>query len=242
MRHVHTPRPGPVLVQVLVLALLVPLLSGCLVAKPTVALLISEGATEAERVLDTEMFEERVKAVCEECEVRIYDAAEDATQQKSQARLAQAESADVLVVAPVDSADMESIVGGKTPVVSVGTPLAGADLHVGLVDGGPPGDRDQREVSDLEAARDLLLGESNSMTYVPTTEMSEQAADLALSLLTGDDVAGGEDVEGVRSWLYATQDVTLDSLTTVLVAEGVMTLDELCDGTTQKRCEQLGFY
>ncbi len=53
-------------------------------------------------------------------------------------------------------------------------------------------------------------------------------------------MAGGEQVEGVQSWLYPAQKVTLDTLTTVLVGQGVLTLDELCEGTTAKRCEQIG--
>ena len=89
-------------------------------------------------------------------------------------------------------------------------------------------------------ARDLVLGKRDSMTYVPTIEMSEQAADVAVALLAGDPVTGGEQVEGVQSWLYPEQKVTLDTLTTVLVGQGVLTLDELCKGATAKRCERIG--
>ena len=35
--------------------------------------------------------------------------------------------------------------------------------------------------------------------------------------------------------------VRLAGLTDVLVREGAFTLDELCDGSTARRCEQLGF-
>ncbi len=241
MRHVHAARLPLVLSQGLALALLVPMLSGCLAAKPTVALLISEDSAASAQALDVEVFTARVKAVCDECVVSVYDAEDDAAQQKSQAREAQAEAADVLVVAPVDPTDIESITTGKTPVISVGTPFPGAAHHIGLRDAATGSDKLAPVVPDLEAARDLVLGASDSMTYVPTAEMSEQAADLALSLLTTEDIAGGEDVAGVRSWLYDSQDVTLDSLTSVLVGQGVITLDELCDGTTKARCEKLGF-
>ena len=49
-----------------------------------------------------------------------------------------------------------------------------------------------------------------------------------------------EDVDGIESWLYQAQDVTIDTLTSVLVAQGVLTLDELCDGSTEKDCARLG--
>ena len=50
----------------------------------------------------------------------------------------------------------------------------------------------------------------------------------------------GQDVDGVESWLYQDQDVTIDTLTSVLVGQGVLTLDELCSGATHKRCARLG--
>ena len=94
--------------------------------------------------------------------------------------------------------------------------------------------------SDLEAARDVLMGDEKSMTYVPTREMSEQAADLAVAFLAEVPARGGEEVDGVDSWLFRDQEVTLDSLTTVLVGQHVLTLDELCRGGTAKRCARLG--
>ena len=51
---------------------------------------------------------------------------------------------------------------------------------------------------------------------------------------------GGEDVDGVESWLYSDRDVTVDTLTSVLVAEGILTLDDLCSGDTRKQCARLG--
>ncbi len=50
-----------------------------------------------------------------------------------------------------------------------------------------------------------------------------------------------EEDEGVQSWLFEAQDVTLDTLTTLLVGQGVLTLDELCEGETAKKCAKLGF-
>ena len=36
--------------------------------------------------------------------------------------------------------------------------------------------------SDLQAARNLVLGDEKTMTYVPTRAMSEQAADVAVGV------------------------------------------------------------
>ena len=119
--------------------------------------------------------------------------------------------------------------------------MPGSDRFIGLADGDVP----IQAAPDLEAARDVLLGDEKSMTYVPTREMSEQAADVAVSLLAGTPLAatGGADrqeVDGVASWLYEHQEVTIDDLTSVLVGQGVLTLDDLCSGETAKRCTKLG--
>jgi ABC-type xylose transport system substrate-binding protein len=92
----------------------------------------------------------------------------------------------------------------------------------------------------VEAAREVLLGKEDSMTFVPTRLMSEQAADVAVALLAGNPVPDGQEVDGVESWLYEDQDVTIDTLTSVLVAQGAVTLDDLCSGDTAKRCERFG--
>lgn len=217
--------------------LVLPLLASCSTTdEPTIALLVAD-ASDASHVVDVEAFEARVLATCDECRVRVYDAEDDAVLQKSQVRQAEAESGDVLVVAPVDPADVESLTVGELPVMSLGTLVPGADAHVGLEQ---EVDADGDTASDLDAARELIVGDRPSMTYVPTFDMSEKAADVAVGLLADEPVADGAEVEGVESWLFESQDITLDTLTTILVGQGVVTLDELCEGATAKKCEKLG--
>ncbi len=213
-----------------------PLLSGCVGDEPTVALLVADGSDPSSRAVDVADFTDRVEATCDECRVTVYDAEGDAGTQKSQARQAEATSADVVVVVPVDADDLATLTGSDLPVVSLGELVPGSDRFVGLEAGEVP----SRPTSDLDAAREVLLGEEETMTYVPTRAMSEQAADVAVAYLAGNPVPDGEDVDGVESWLYRDQDVTLDTLTSVLVAQGVVTLDELCAGETEKRCEKFG--
>ena len=225
------------LAPVLTLAVAASLMSGCAGDEPSVALLVADGSSAY--AVDTDAFEERVRDICEECSVTVYDAGGDAAEQRSQARQAEAESADVLVVVPVVPEELESLTGGDVPLVSLGTLVPGADRHVGLV--GEDLDADEPQPgSDLDAARELILGDRSSMTYVPTVEMSRQAADVSGALLEGSPVPGGEEVEGVESWTYETQEITLDSLTTVLVGQGILTIDELCEGETATRCAGLG--
>ena len=167
----------------------------------------------------------------------MYDAAGDADEQESQARQEVTAESDVLVVWPVDPDEVEGITTDEIPLVSLVTLLPGSDRFVGLA-AGEPDLADQG--SDLEAARALVLGERRTMTYVPVRPMSEQAADVAVGQVAGTPVPDGKKHEGVTSWLYEATEVRLDDLTTVLVREGVITLEELCEGSTAERCERFG--
>ena len=223
------------------LVVLAPLLAGCDGDEPTIALLVADASDPTSRAVDVEQFTDRVEATCDECRVTVYDADGDADTQKSQARQAEARNSDVVVVVPVDVDDLASLTGLDLPVVSLGELVPGSDRFVGLENG----EVATQEGSDLQAARNVLLGDEESMTYVPTRAMSEQAADVAVAEIAGTPPAesGGADaqeVDGVESWLYEHQDVTIDELTSVLVGQGVLTLDELCSGSTEKRCVKLG--
>lgn len=223
------------------LVVLAPLLVACDGDEPTVALLVADASDSMSRAIDVERFTDRVEATCDGCRVTVYDAQGDADTQKSQARQAEARQSDVVVVVPVDAGDLGTLIGLDLPVVSLGELVPGSDRFVGLEDGEVP----VLEGSDLQTARNVVLGDEKSMTYVPTRAMSEQAADVAVALVAGtppseSQGADAQEVDGVESWLYDQQDVTIDGLTSLLVGQGVLTLDELCSGSTEKRCAKLG--
>ncbi|GAA1926112.1 hypothetical protein [Nocardioides hwasunensis] len=213
-----------------------PLLSGCIGDEPTVALLVADGSDSAARAVDADAFTERVEATCDECRVVVFDAEGDAGTQKSQARQAEASSADAIVVDAVDPDDLQAVAGREIPLISLGTLVPGSERFVGLTGGDVP----ERAGSDLDAARDLVLGEEKTMSWVPTRAMSERAADVAVAFLADIEPPDGEDVDGVETWLYEEQDITLDNLTSVLVAQGILSLDDICGGETAKRCARLG--
>jgi ABC-type xylose transport system substrate-binding protein len=221
----------------LALVAVATLLSGCDGDEPTVALLVADASDSTSRAVDVEQFTDRVEATCDECRVTVYDAEGEAGTQKSQVRQAEATSADVIVVVPVDADDLATMAARDLPIVSLGELVPGSDRFVGLQGGDVPTQRG----SDLEAARDVLLGKEKSMTFVPTMAMSERAADVAVALMAGTPVPDAQEVDGVQSWFYEDQVVTIDSLTSVLVAQGAVTLDDLCSGETGKRCDRYGF-
>lgn len=218
------------------------LLTGCAEANPTVvALLVADGSTELGQTVDPEVFQERVQATCDGCELAVYDAGGEAATQEEQVGEALAGSADVLVVDPVDPERAEAFVGrvGEVPLVAYATLVPGAEAFVGLesdleieADGA---------TNDLQAAREVIEGRRRQMVHVPARAMSQQAADVAVGLVAGEPVEGATDHEGVPSWLFTTTEVTRENLTSVLVAEGAMTLEELCAGEPARACVRLGF-
>ncbi len=220
----------------LVLVALAPLLVGCDADEPTIVLLVADASDTAARVVDVVAFTDRVEATCDECRVTVYDAEGDVEAQKRQVRQAEADAADALVVVPVEPDALGNVGDDEIPIVSLGTLVPGSDRFVGIEGGEVP----RQDGTDLEAARDVLLEEADSMTYVPTRAMSEQAADVAVAFLADVPAEGGTQVDGVATWLFRDREVTIDSLTSVLVAQQVITLDELCDGAAAKRCVRWG--
>jgi ABC-type xylose transport system substrate-binding protein len=232
------------LTALLVLPLCVSVLTSCAEEDPTVvALLIADGSTELGQTVDRVAFEERVAATCVGCELAVYDAGGEADTQDGQVDEALAASADVVVVDPVDPEAAEEVVArlGEVPMVAYATLVPGADSFVGLESDEALVDATQGgATSDLDAARDIVAGDRRTMTYVPARAMSERAADVAVGVVAEEPVPGAVDHEGVPSWLFQAADVDIDTLTSVLVAQQAVTLDELCDGETAKRCAKLG--
>lgn len=220
--------------------LVASVLSGCSGVDPTViAVLAADESAQVQQPLDVAGLEQRVEEVCDGCQVRVYDAGSDADAQAEQLGQALADSADIVILDPVDPELAESLTGqaGEVPVLAFGTPVPGADWFVGLAEQSPtaPG-----VDSDLDAAREVILRERDSFVFVPAPAMSAKAADVAVGELAEEPVGESVDHEGVPSWLFEAEEVTVNDLTTVVVASGAMTLTELCSGDTAKRCTKLG--
>lgn len=212
-------------------------LSGCAGVDSTeIAVLAAD--EQAHQSLDVERFEQRVEEICEGCTVTIYDAGGDADGQDGQFTTALA-NADLVILDAVDTEQAESMTqrAGDTPVVAYGALVPGADWFVGLDEPAAP---TTGVDSDLDGARSVILRERTSFSYVPAAAMSARAADVAVGELADEPVGGSVEDEGVPSWLFESAEVTVNDLTSVLVASGAVTLAELCEGETARRCARLG--
>ncbi|PUA81785.1 hypothetical protein [Nocardioides currus] len=219
--------------------LLAAALSGCATDSTVIAVLAADDSASGRPVLDVDRLRERVDAICTGCEVEVLDAAGDAGEQSDQLDRALAAGADFVVLDPVDVEQAEALAqrAGDVPVLAYGTLVPGADWFVGLSQQPPAPDS---AGSDLEAARAVISRDRKSFTHVPAAAMSAKAADVVVGELADEPVGEAQDAEGVPSWLFEPVEVTVNDLTTVLVASGAITLADLCEGDTAKRCTRLG--
>jgi ABC-type xylose transport system substrate-binding protein len=214
-------------------------LSGCAVVDSTViAVLAADESAQIQQPLDVAGLEQRVEEICDGCRLEVYDAGSEAETQAVQLDQAIV-NADLVILDPVDEELAESLVqrAGEVPVIAYGTAVSGADWYVGLADPATPV---VGVDSDLEAAREVILRDRDSFSYVPAAAMSSKVADVAVGELADEPEADPVDNEGVPSWLFEPVEVTVTDLTSVLVASGAMTIAELCTGGTAKRCAKLG--
>ena len=189
--------------------------------------------------MDVAALEQRVEEICDGCTVTIFDAGGDADGQDGQFTTALTK-ADLVVLEAVDPEQAESMTqrAGDVPVLAYGTLVPGADWFVGLAD--PPTPTAGVD-SDLDGARSVILRDRKSFSYVPAAAISSRAAEIAVGELADEPVGEAVEHEGVPSWLFDPIDVTVNDLTSVLVASGAVTLTDLCEGETAKRCARLGF-
>lgn len=92
----------------------------------------------------------------------------------------------------------------------------------------------------LDTARRIVTGDQAMSVHEPYERAATQVADVVVALLTGGEPRGGEDLDGVRSWPFEVEPVTLDSLTSTMVHDGAIDLDDLCAGPVRRRCTSLG--
>lgn len=98
----------------------------------TVALFLPESKTARYESKDRPGFEQKLKELCPDCTLLYYNADQDAAKQQSQVEAAITQGADVLVIAPVDTASAASSVTrakqSGIPVISYARLVTGADV------------------------------------------------------------------------------------------------------------------
>ena len=75
--------------------------------------------------------------------------------------------------------------------------------------------------------------------YKPLPALARQAADLAVGVLSGTEVLGAVDYEGVPSFVLEPVSVTRETISRTVVHDQVYALDEICVPELAKECEAL---
>lgn len=130
-------------------------------------------------------------------------------------------------IGAVLAADDTQAGGVAEALAAAGVPLADWPLIVG-------------QNADLDAARRIITGRQYATVYKPFHAEARQAADVAASLATGGKVTGTEEYGNLPAFVFPVRVVTIDTLTSVLVREGLYTTEELCDAETLPTCVELG--
>lgn len=94
--------------------------------------------------------------------------------------------------------------------------------------------------AQLDALQRIVAGEQAITVFKPMRAQAEQAADIAVRVLAGEEVTGGEPYEGVPAFLFEPVAVDIHNMTSVVVRRGAWRLDEICDGPVRQRCRALG--
>ena len=91
------------------------------------------------------------------------------------------------------------------------------------------------EKRTLDALRDAAAGcRGCHLWHGATQTVFGEGPSQARVLVVGEQPGNSEDLEGVPSFLHAVTEVRLVDLTSVLVREGALTLEEICSGSTAR--------
>ncbi len=94
--------------------------------------------------------------------------------------------------------------------------------------------------ADLEALRRIIEGRQSLTVFKSFPREAQKAADIAVELALGGEVTGAEPFEGVPSFIFDPIVVTLDTLTSTIVRDGIYSTEQLCTAELKRRCVELG--
>lgn len=95
--------------------------------------------------------------------------------------------------------------------------------------------------ADLDALQRIVLGEQTLTVFKSFPRQAQQAADMAVTLVTGGRIHRTHPFEGVPSVIFDPEVVDVANLTDTVVRDGVYTQRQLCRGSQlRERCMELG--
>ena len=94
--------------------------------------------------------------------------------------------------------------------------------------------------AELAAIQRILTGDQYMTVYKAIRPEAERAAELAYSLLQGEDVEADSEVGGIPAVLLDPVVVTKDNVADTVVADGFYSAEEICTGAVAEACAEAG--
>ncbi|MEO8263775.1 MAG: substrate-binding domain-containing protein, partial [Pseudolysinimonas sp.] len=94
--------------------------------------------------------------------------------------------------------------------------------------------------AELAAIQRIVSGDQYMTIYKDIKQEAEVAAEMAVRLASGMDVVGETEIDGTPATLLGAEIVTVDTIMTTVVADGVYTVAEICTPAYAAACEAAG--
>lgn len=94
--------------------------------------------------------------------------------------------------------------------------------------------------AELAAVQRIVAGLQYMTIYKPIKIEAETAAETAVKIVNGEDVTGTEDFEGVASFIFDPIVVTQDNVADTVVADGFLSVEDICAGEFADACTDAG--
>jgi len=94
--------------------------------------------------------------------------------------------------------------------------------------------------AELAAIQRIVAGDQYMTIYKPIKIEADKAAEVAVQLVTGKDVTGTTDYQGVKSFIFDPIVVTADNVNDTVIADGFYKVEDVCTGDFADACAKVG--
>ncbi|MDQ2688993.1 MAG: substrate-binding domain-containing protein [Chloroflexota bacterium] len=94
--------------------------------------------------------------------------------------------------------------------------------------------------AELAAIQRIVTGDQYMTVYKALTRQAERAAEVAVALMRGEEVAGPMEVDGTPATLLDPVSVTVHDILGTVVADGFWTVDDICTAAYEAACREAG--
>jgi D-xylose transport system substrate-binding protein len=94
--------------------------------------------------------------------------------------------------------------------------------------------------AELTAIQRILTGDQQMTVYKAIRPQAERAAEVAVALITGEEIVAPLEIQGTPATLLEPVAVTIDNIMETVVADGFWTVEDICTPALASACEAAG--